>query len=318
MGDEPRIVAIVGPTASGKTELALRLAERWGGEIVCVDSMQVYRGLDIGTAKPTREEQTRIPHHGLDLAEPTELFNANRFCEALAPVVERLIREGKPIWLCGGTGLYFRSLLEGLDPAPSCDPALRRSFQDRLEHDGPEVLHYELQQIDPKRAAALHPHDAKRVIRALEIAVLSGNPPSQLMAGGNRNWGKHTHYIGLDPGQELLRQRIEMRLRRMVRDGLLAEMAWLLELGWERVTTARQAVGYKEFLPFFHCQQGLGECMITAIRRTARLATRQRSWFQRQVQVSWYQDGQQDFGKIEGIVSKFLAAPSLSMSTGAQ
>ncbi len=316
----PPLIAIVGPTATGKTDLALRLAgdlqkrdsQQRQPHIICVDSMQVYKGLDVGTATPTKTEQALFPHHGLDLAHPTERFNANDFAETLMPVIEDLGQKGIPAILCGGTGLYFRSLLEGLDPAPHTDPGFRRELESRAEAEGPEALHSELMRIDPHRGSELHPNDLRRIIRALEIAHHSGQKPSELQSGQVRAWVDHTLFIGLDPGQEVIRARIAKRLERMLGEGLLAETAWLLELGWERVTTAKQAVGYKEFVPYLHGNQSLADCLTVAQQHTARLAARQRSWFRHQIQAVWHSNGNEDYPCIWDTVEKyFLSAPSL-------
>ena len=308
MIDLPPLIAIAGPTASGKTTLALRLAKELHGHIISVDSMQVYRGLDIGTAKPTLEEQGGVPHSGLDLAHPTERFDASHFASSQLPVLESLARAGTPAILCGGTGLYFRSLLEGLDPAPSRDPELRRELERLAEREGCEVLHERLCAVDPTRAAELHPNDLRRVIRALEIAENSDAQPSALRTGGMRSWSARTLHIVLDPGQGILRERIETRLKGMLREGLLSEVAWLLELGWDRVTTASQAVGYKEFVPYFRGEMGLGECLALAIRQTARLASRQRSWFRHQIDGLWYPNCADSYPQIHQEVTKHLAS----------
>ncbi len=305
-----RLVAVIGPTATGKTDVALRLAAELGAQIVCVDSMQVYRGLDVGTAKPTPAEQAAIPHHGLDLALPTERFHAGCFAEAMVPTIEELGKKGVPVILCGGTGLYLRSLLQGLDPAPSRDSELRQALERRAREEGPEALHVELASLDPKRAAQLHPNDTRRVIRALEIARLSGRPPSSLHEGGTRDWSRDTLHICLDPGQETIRARIRARLRVMLREGLLEETAWLLSLGWERITTARQAVGYKEFVPYLKKAATLDDSLLMAEQHTARLAARQRSWFTRQVDAIWFADGQSEYEKIKETVVKHLVPTS--------
>lgn len=302
-----RLVAVIGPTATGKTDVALRLAAELGAQIVCVDSMQVYRGLDVGTAKPTAAEQAAIPHHGLDLASPTDRFHAGSFADAMVPTIEELGKKGIPVILCGGTGLYLRSLLQGLDPAPSRDSELRQALEERAREEGPEVLHRELTALDPKRATQLHPNDTRRVIRALEIAQLSGQPPSSLQEGGTRDWSRDTLHICLDPGQETIRARIKARLRVMLREGLLEETAWLLSLGWDRLTTASQAVGYKEFVPYLRKTAPLDECLLVAEQHTARLATRQRSWYTRQVDAVWFADGRTEYEKIRESVVKHLA-----------
>ena len=302
----PPLIAIAGPTASGKTSLAIRLARELNGQIISVDSMQVYRGLNVGTAKPPVEERAGIPHHGFDLAHPTERFDANNFAASQLPVLESLARTGTPAILAGGTGLYFRSLLEGLDPAPSCNPGFRRELERQAEEKGPEVLHERLRAVDLSRAAELHPNDLRRVIRALEIAEFAHKRPSTLREGGARSWSKRTLYIVLDPGQEVLRERIVFRLRQMLREGLLAEVAWLLELGWESVTTASQAVGYKEFVPYFDGSMSLGDCLSIAAHRSARLAARQRSWFRHQIDGKWFPECEKSYPQIRKEVTEYL------------
>ena len=194
----PLFYAVVGPTASGKTDLSLALAEQLGAEILCVDSMQVYQGLDIGTAKPSAEEQQRVRHYGLDLVPPLVNFSAAQFEEYAEPILAKAWKEEKPLVLCGGTGLYYRALLEGFFIVPDPDMDLRESLKKRAEAEGREALFNELTQRDPETAAKIHPNDIRRAMRALEIIFQTGKTVSELRASQvKKRWKEAIFYLGI-------------------------------------------------------------------------------------------------------------------------
>lgn len=290
MGHTSTLLAIVGTTASGKTDLALSIAERLGCAILCVDSMQVYRSLDIGTAKPTQKQRSRVPHYGLDLAEPSEPFHAMRFETYAVPLVQSALKSGTPLILCGGTGLYFRALLEGFFDAPESDPQVRAALQQRHQHEGGEALYAELERIDPATAATIHPNDARRVIRSLEIIQQTGEPVSELRARQqSRGWLQQTCFVGIERDPEELAQRIQQRSRWMYDNGLVEETQSLIERGCDPTWTAMQALGYKECHQFLTGEWTRQQALEETTRGTVRYARRQRTWFRHQTDVHWLQ-----------------------------
>lgn len=300
-----RIVAIVGPTAAGKSALAVDLAERVKGEILSVDSMQVYRGLDIGTAKPGPELRARVPHHLLDIVDPWEHFNAARFAEEAERVLIDVLRRGHSPILCGGTGLYFRALLEGFFDAPAPTKELRARLE--LEHrtKGLSVLRERLRAADPDWAARISDRDARRILRALEVIETTGLKPSDLRRKQKiKEWITRTVFIGLRPPWPEIDRRIEERTDRMFRDGLLREAAWLLEKGGGS-RTVRQAIGYKEVYPYLRGEIPLDRAKSDLVAATRRLARRQMTWFRHQSEVSWLESA--DIDIVEKKVRKFLA-----------
>ncbi len=284
--------AIAGPTASGKTQLALQLAERKGVEIVSVDSMQVYRGLDIGTAKPTKEEQRCVRHYGLDLVNPDTWFSADRYTEMMEPVLEEAWRRGAPLLLCGGTGLYFRALLEGFISTPRPDPNLRNRLYERLKKRGNEAVYRELQAIDPNTALELHPNDSRRVLRGLEIYYQTGKPLSVLKESQPRKpWMENTVFVGLRWPREAIRERIQQRSAWMYKNGLIEETEWLMSLGLDESLTAMQALGYKECRKYIQGEISLEQAVEWTARNTSRYAKRQMTWFRHQFPLHWVDCG---------------------------
>ncbi len=251
MSEKIRIYAVVGPTASGKSALALEIAQRFGGEIISCDSMQIYRRMDIGTAKPTEEEQARIPHHMIDVVEPTESFSCADYVSLADKVIRDVHARGKLPIICGGTGLYLDALLRENDFTPSItDEALRAELLEFARVHGAEALHAELEKIDPESAAATHPNNVKRVARAIEIYRLSGvtktETDRQSRLGGNRF---DVRAVGLVYShREALYERIDRRVDMMLEAGLEAETRALLAEGvFDKNATAAQAIGYRSF-----------------------------------------------------------------------
>lgn len=280
--------AVVGPTASGKSSLSMQLAEQMNCPIVSVDSMQVYRGLNVGTSKPSIHDQEKVKHYGLDLAEPTEWFSADRYRSGIEPVLENALSENQPLIFCGGTGLYFRALLEGFIPMPDPDRALRDRLLQQVEEQGGGKLYDELKKHDPATAATIHPHDVKRVIRALEIFYQTGIPFSELkQAHPKKKWHQHTTFIGLRWDRERLRERIKQRTEWMFANGLVDETQWMLKLGCKPNDTAMQALGYKECAQYLLGKITLEEAEAETIQNTIHYAKRQMTWFRLQFPVHW-------------------------------
>jgi tRNA dimethylallyltransferase len=274
-----QLIALAGPTATGKSELALLLAEKLGGEIVSVDSMQVYRGLDIGTAKPSTEQRARVPHHLIDVADLSESFDAARFVTLAKEAVGQIQQRGRLAILCGGTGLYFQAFFEGLGEAPPSDPALR----EQLEKTPLEVLLRELSERDPATFERIDRQNPRRVIRAVEVIRLTGKP----FSGQKAPWAGEPLpnaacplvVLTREPGD--LRARITQRVDAMFRNGLVAETAGLIERGLPLNRTASQALGYRQVIEHLRGDRSLSETIELVKIKTRQFAKRQMTWFRK-------------------------------------
>ncbi len=302
---QPRIVVITGPTATGKTALALDLAQRHAGEIVSADSRQIYRHLDIGTAKPTEEQQDRVRHHLIDVADPDERFDAARFRNLAEAAVADIHRRGKRVFLVGGTGLYIRALIHGLFVGPSADPALRcRLAQQEKEH-GPGYLHTWLARVDAEAARRLHPNDRMRLVRALEVWLLSGKPLSVWQhEHAFREQRFPTLQLALVLERDRLAQRIEARCREMFRAGLADELRRVLDLGFDESLPALRTIGYAQAADLLHDRCPLEEAISRTARATRRLAKRQLTWLRAESALRWYTPAQRN--EIDSAVQAFF------------
>jgi len=276
------LIAVIGPTASGKSGFAIRLCERLGGELVSVDSAQVYRGMDIGTAKPSAEEQARVRHHLIDIEDPAQAYSAARFAEDAPQVIADIRSRGRVPVLCGGTMLYFRALFAGLSELPRADDALRAQIAERADRLGWPALHAELAALDPDTAARLHPNDRTRIQRALEITTLTGKPASALRDGGSQP-GAALGPAGLvcwTPLQRpALHRLIETRFDQMIRDGLLDEVRALHARGdLHADMSAIRAVGYRQLWSFLDGEANWESACLAAKKATKLLAKRQFTW----------------------------------------
>lgn len=285
-----KILAVVGPTASGKTAVAVELAKRLGGEVISCDSMQIYRRMDIGTAKPTREEMSGIVHHLIDAVEPDAPFSCAEYVTRAAQAAKEITARGKLPILCGGTGLYLDRFLCGEMEETQADEALRASLFAYAESEGVEALHARLRAVDPESADAIHPNNVKRVVRALEIYEQTGIPKSEF---DRRSQVVESPYdatvIGLFyPRREVLYERINRRVDIMLADGLLEETEKLMQEGvFEVNQTAAQAIGYKELLGYFDGNETLTEAAENLKTATRRYAKRQLTWFSAKPYVKW-------------------------------
>ena len=305
-------IAVVGPTASGKSALALLLAERFGGEIVSCDSMQIYRGMDIGTAKPTPEERRRVPHHMIDILDPDEPYSAADYGDEAARVATEILSRGKLPVFCGGTGLYLTAALTGRHgDAPPSDPALRAELSERGKtEEGRAKLYEELAALDPISAAATHKNNLRRVVRALEIYRLTGKPKS-VFDEESRNCPPRFDCLtlGLDfPERGALYRRIDRRVDEMAAAGLYNEAKTLWEKGYLAPgTTAGQAIGYRQFLPCFTGDLTPEEAAEDIKLATRRYAKRQLTWFRAQEGIVWLDGGSPDLAeRAENAVSAYL------------
>ncbi len=281
------LVVIVGPTASGKTPLALKLAERFDGEIVSCDAVAVYRGLDVGSAKPTVEERARVRHHAIDILDANEPSTAGDYARAArAALMDIKARERFPI-VTGGTGLYLRALLEGLAPAPPRDEELRERLRERAAQHGSEYLHRLLKRVDPAAAAAIHPNDVPKMIRSIEVTLAARQPQSeQWQAGRDRLQGFRVLQMGLNPPRVGLYARINERAARMFDEGLLEETATARE-HYGDACRALGSLGYAQALAVLRGEMTRGEAIAAAQQGHRNYAKRQMTWFRRDKQIEW-------------------------------
>lgn len=283
------IICIAGPTASGKTALAVELAKELNGEVVSCDSMQVYKRMDIGTAKPSAEEMQGIPHHMLDVAQAWEDFSVSRYCAQAAPIVDDIIARGRTAIIAGGTGLYMDSLIRGNAFAPFPSTGVREALEKRAEAEGTQSLLSELAQIDPESAGRLHPSDRKRIIRALEVYRETGITITEHNRRTREIPPKYRPiWLGLDfSDRAALYRRIDRRVEIMLEAGLLEEIRSLLESGIPESCTAMQAIGYKEFLPVLRGERALCDAAAEVRQSSRRYAKRQLTWFRRNQAIHW-------------------------------
>ena len=284
-----KIIVVAGPTASGKTRLGIALAQELGGEIVSADSMQIYRRMDIGTAKATAAEQAAVPHHMIDVAEPWENYSVARYVEEASRCCEDIISRGKLPVVVGGTGLYITSLLSGMAFAPEkTDPAIRARLQARADTEGGAALYAELQRIDPDYAAQVHPNNLPRVIRALELFEATGRRMSdQRREARPAEAPYHALCLCLTcRDRAALYSRIDRRVDEMVENGVLDEARQVYDYR-DAYRTAAQAIGYKEFFPYFEGTANLTECTERLKQATRNYAKRQLTWFRRQNDAVW-------------------------------
>ena len=283
------IICIAGPTASGKTALAVELAKELNGEVVSCDSMQVYKRMDIGTAKPTEEEMQGIPHHMIDVAEPDEDFSVSRYCCLAAPIVDDIVARGKTAVIAGGTGLYMDSLIRGNTFAPFPSTGVREKLEAQADSEGMEEMLSRLSSIDPEAAARLHLSDRKRIIRALEVYLETG----QTITEHNRKTQlippKYTPlWLGLDfDDRAELYRRIDRRVDLMLEMGLISEIQGLLASGIPPRCTAMQAIGYKEFVNALNGEETIAQAAEEVKKASRHYAKRQLTWFRRNPKLHW-------------------------------
>jgi tRNA dimethylallyltransferase len=300
---DPLLVVILGPTASGKSALAISLAGRFSGEIVGCDSVAVYRNFEIGTAKPSREDRARIPHHLIDVAEPGEPFTAGEYArQARAALIEIAGRGNLPI-VVGGTGLYLRALLDGLFPGPQRSEELRERLRTRASERGPGYLHRLLLRLDPAAAAKIHPNDAPKLIRAIEVCLATRAPMSELWQQRGRDPLRDFRVlrIGLNPPREKLYDRINQRAAQMFDDGLIAETQSLVQrFGDARTITPINSLGYQQALQHLRGELTLSQAVAAAQQGHRNYAKRQMTWFRREPNVTWLNA----FGDSPGITEQ--------------
>ena len=291
--DAPLIV-VAGPTASGKSALALRLARERGGEIVSCDSQQVYRGLDLGTAKPSAAERAAVPHHLLDVADPRESYSAAEFARAARLALDDIRARGRLAIVAGGTGLYLRALLHGLFEGPSRDEALRARLERIASRRGDARLHRLLARVDPAAARRIAPRDRVRVVRALEVYFRTGRPISEEHRGGGAPLaGFRPFLVGLAPDRARLRDAVAARTRRMLADGLVDEVRGLLAAGVPADAWPLQAIGYRQAMAVVRGERTEAQAELEIVAATMRFAKRQMTWFRHQEPgLRWFADAE--------------------------
>ncbi|MGI5471243.1 tRNA (adenosine(37)-N6)-dimethylallyltransferase MiaA [Streptomyces sp. CA-132043] len=284
----PRVIAVVGPTAAGKSDLGVALARHLGGEVINADSMQLYRGMDIGTAKLTQEERAGVPHHLLDIWDVTQAASVAEYQRLARAEIDRLLAQGRTAVLVGGSGLYVRGALDNLE-FPGTDPEVRARLEAELEHAGSGVLHARLAAADPEAARAILPSNGRRIVRALEVIEITGRPFTANLPGpgDQREVYADTVQIGVDVDRPELDERIAVRVDRMWDAGLVAEVRALEAQGLREGRTASRALGYQQVLAYLAGECTEDEARAETVRATKRFARRQDSWFRRDPRVHW-------------------------------
>lgn len=283
-----KLIIVQGPTASGKSELAVRLAERCNGEIVNADSMQVYRSMDIGTAKPSADQLRRVPHHLLDILDPDQTFSAADFSREAEKVIMDISRRGKNSIVCGGTGLYIRALTKGLMDSPAGNEAFRDEMKDLANREGSETLCRRLAEVDPVSAEHIHPNDLFRIIRALEVFQITGRPISELRAGHQFSTSRYDYRkIGISIDRETLYRNIDNRVDLMIRQGFLDEVQALLAAGYPSSLKPMRSLGYRHMCDYLEGVMPFEEALQLMKRDTRRYAKRQLTWFNKDPEINW-------------------------------
>lgn len=304
---KPKIAVIVGATASGKTGVGITLAGRLNGEIISADSMQIYREMAIGTAKPTPAERAAVPHHLVDFVSPDTAYSVAAFKTDAQTAIEAILsRERVPV-VVGGTGLYINALTLPWDFAePTGDPAVREALEARYDTEGAEALHRELETLDPAAAEKIHPHNKKRIVRALEVYQVTGETKSAWEARARQIELPYDFVMmGIGMSRSELYARIDHRVDRMMAGGLLDEVSALLDAGYGPDLLSMQAIGYKELIPAVRGEQPLTECVRILKRNTRRFAKRQLTWFRRDPRIRWYDPA--DYASSEAMAAAMQA-----------
>jgi tRNA dimethylallyltransferase len=303
--DGPVFLALVGPTASGKTEAAVEVAEGVGAEIVSVDSMLVYRGMDVGTAKPTREQRARVRHHLIDLAEPSELFSVARYQALAHEATDEILARGRRVLLVGGTVLYLRAIVDELSFPPT-DPALRASLGAEADRLGAMSMYERLAASDPAAAEKIEPGNVRRTIRALEVARLTGRPFSSFARRWDTYEPARVRAAGIELPRDALAKRIDERVHEMLDAGLLDEVRALVDRGWGGWLTSTQAIGYAESARYLAGELSLEEVVAGTVRRTKALARRQAAFLRRDPRIRWFEAGEAGAMPLVDDIAEFL------------
>ncbi|MEV6651569.1 tRNA (adenosine(37)-N6)-dimethylallyltransferase MiaA [Streptomyces sp. NPDC051219] len=298
-----RVIAVVGPTAAGKSDLGVALAQHFGGEVVNADSMQLYRGMDIGTAKLTPEERGGIPHHLLDIWDVTEAASVAEYQRLARAEIDRLLAEGRTPVLVGGSGLYVRGAIDALE-FPGTDPAIRARLEEELTLRGPGALHARLAAADPAAGQAILPSNGRRIVRAMEVIEITGRPFTANLPGHDSVYD--TVQIGVDVARPELDERISLRVDRMWEAGLVDEVRTLEARGLREGRTASRALGYQQVLAALAGECTEDEARAETVRATKRFARRQDSWFRRDPRVHWLSGAAADRAELPGLAQALV------------
>ncbi len=289
--EKEKFLVIVGPTGVGKTQTALELAERSGAEILSADSRQIYRYMDIGTAKPSPKERKRVKHYFIDIVNPDQTYTAGDYGQQARQQLQDLFRREKTPIVVGGSGLYLRALLDGLSPELPSDPEIKNQLVAELKILGSIELHRRLREVDPQAAERIHPHDSQRIVRALEVFQITGKKISELQNVPPQQKLNFTPLVvGLNMERRKLYQRIEQRVERMIEEGLVEEVKKLLEMGYDKDLNSLKTVGYKEVFPLLEGGRALKETVEEIKKNSRRYAKRQLTWFCKDPKVRWIEN----------------------------
>jgi tRNA dimethylallyltransferase len=284
---ENKVLLLVGPTASGKTELSIRIAHALGGEIVSADSRQVYRYMDIGTAKPTREERAGIPHHFIDIRTPEQYYSAGEYGREARQCIAQLTADSIVPIVVGGSGFYVEALVDGLFAPQVSDPGVKEQWRERIRQEGVEHVYAVLERIDPVTARRLHPNDEQRIVRALEVFDISGVPISAFRETRRIAADFVPVFVGLLRDRKSLNERIEMRVDAMIRHGLVEEVESLKNMGYSPRVNALRTVGYQEVFEYLDGTVTFAEMVASIKAHTRQYAKRQMTWFRRDLRIFW-------------------------------
>lgn len=303
-----KILVILGPTGVGKTKISLELADKIKGEIICADSRQIYRFMDIGTAKPKPEQRRKIIHHLIDIVDPDEKFTAADFDREAKKIIKDLISRGKSPIVVGGSGLYIRALTRGFFKGPRGNSKIREKLKKIARQKGKEYLHMKLSDVDPEAAQRIHPNNLVRVIRALEVYELTKTPISQLQKQGEYDKREFDFTkIGLNLDRKKLYAKIEKRVDQMMNEGFLDEVKKLENLGYSKKSTPLKTLGYKELLSYLEGSLSLSEAVDLIKKNTRNYAKRQLTWFKKEEGIAWFDVGEN--GIVNKIMEKFKKNP---------
>ena len=306
--NKPKILGLVGPTASGKSALALKAAQAMNGEIVCMDSMQVFQGMDIGTAKSSRQDRELVPHHMLDIVPPDSPYSVAEYQPQAKAAIEEVLSRGRLPVLCGGTGLYLRALSrEMVFGDTQSDVLIRERYLHMAQEEGNQAVHKILEEKDPETAKKLHPNNLRRVIRALEVLELTGTPMSAQPQQTDEDGPYDMRLFALAWPRQELYERINARADRMLRDGLLRELKGLLDAGVSPQAQSMQGLGYKELLPYLRGESTMDDAMELMSRRTRNYAKRQMTWFTADKRITWLNGKKDPDTNLERIQTMFDA-----------
>lgn len=288
MNSKPLLPVLVGPTAVGKSALAIRLARKLRAEIVSADSRQVYRYMDIGTAKPSKEELGEIPHHFVSIVDPDQTYSAGRFGEEACGTIAAIQQQNRRVLVVGGSGLYVRALTDGLFEGVVKDEEIRKRIRRRFENEGCHAVHLELAKLDPEAAARIHPHDARRIERAMEVFLVTGRTLSDFQRSNVASRDFRPVFIGLDCDRQTLYRRIEDRVDRMLEEGVVEETEELLRRGYSETLVSMESLGYREIVSFLKGRT-TRDRMIELFKQGSRqYAKRQWTWFRKDPRIRWF------------------------------